>query len=119
LNIFIENLRRNPYKIHIVLIYELLLEHIYEKLKAQLVRAVDNTVEKTPERCPTLVGSGLLPKYKTGLESLAWSKTIAYLACSSVTKKKVLQPLLKMGCYLKMYCAIRGSQAWNSNDSRY
>lgn len=23
-----------------------------------------------------------------------------------------------MGCYLKMYCAIRGSQAWNSNDSR-
>ena len=24
-----------------------------------------------------------------------------------------------MGCYLKMYCAIRGSQAWNSNDSRY
>lgn len=23
-----------------------------------------------------------------------------------------------MGCYLKMYCAIRGSQVWNSNDSR-
>lgn len=23
-----------------------------------------------------------------------------------------------MGCYLRMYCAIRGSQAWNSNDSR-
>ena len=23
-----------------------------------------------------------------------------------------------MGCYLKIYCAIRGSQAWNSNDSR-
>lgn len=23
-----------------------------------------------------------------------------------------------MGCYLKMYCAIRGSQAWNSNDCR-
>ena len=23
-----------------------------------------------------------------------------------------------MGCYWKMYCAIRGSQAWNSNDSR-
>ena len=23
-----------------------------------------------------------------------------------------------MGCYLKMYCAIRGSQAWNSNDSK-
>lgn len=23
-----------------------------------------------------------------------------------------------MGCYLKMYCAIRGSQAWNSNDTR-
>lgn len=23
-----------------------------------------------------------------------------------------------MGCYLKMYCAIRGSQAWNTNDSR-
>ncbi|CAM1302015.1 LGR4 (predicted) [Pycnogonum litorale] len=22
------------------------------------------------------------------------------------------------GCYLKMYCSIRGSQAWNSNDSR-
>ncbi|GLG93378.1 Tachykinin-like peptides receptor 86C, partial [Gryllus bimaculatus] len=26
--------------------------------------------------------------------------------------------LILMGCYLKMYCAIRGSQAWNSNDSR-
>ncbi|KAG1680911.1 Leucine-rich repeat-containing G-protein coupled receptor 5 [Nymphon striatum] len=23
-----------------------------------------------------------------------------------------------MGCYLKMYCSIRGSQAWNSNDCR-
>ena len=23
-----------------------------------------------------------------------------------------------MACYLKMYCAIRGSQAWNSNDTR-
>jgi leucine-rich repeat-containing G protein-coupled receptor 6 len=23
-----------------------------------------------------------------------------------------------MGCYLKMYCSIRGSQAWNSNDTR-
>ena len=23
-----------------------------------------------------------------------------------------------MGCYLKMYCAIRGSHAWNSNDSK-
>ena len=23
-----------------------------------------------------------------------------------------------MGCYLRMYCAIRGSQAWNSNDTR-
>ncbi|KAG1696938.1 Follicle-stimulating hormone receptor [Nymphon striatum] len=23
-----------------------------------------------------------------------------------------------MGCYLKMYCSIKGSQAWNSNDSR-
>ncbi|RWS18303.1 thyrotropin receptor-like protein, partial [Leptotrombidium deliense] len=23
-----------------------------------------------------------------------------------------------MACYLRMYCAIRGSQAWNSNDSR-
>lgn len=26
--------------------------------------------------------------------------------------------LILMGCYLKMYCAIRGSQAWNSNESR-
>lgn len=26
--------------------------------------------------------------------------------------------LILMGCYLKMYCAIRESQAWNSNDSR-
>ncbi|XP_054083074.1 uncharacterized protein LOC105211447 isoform X2 [Zeugodacus cucurbitae] len=26
--------------------------------------------------------------------------------------------LTLMGCYLKMYWAIRGSQAWNSNDSR-
>ncbi|XP_076369974.1 uncharacterized protein LOC143256520 [Tachypleus tridentatus] len=26
--------------------------------------------------------------------------------------------LILMGCYLRMYCAIRGSQAWNSNDSR-
>ncbi|OWR52600.1 putative leucine-rich transmembrane protein [Danaus plexippus plexippus] len=26
--------------------------------------------------------------------------------------------LVLLGCYLKMYCAIRGSQAWNSNDSR-
>lgn len=26
--------------------------------------------------------------------------------------------VILMGCYLKMYCAIRGSQAWNSNDSR-
>ncbi|KAK9701125.1 Leucine rich repeat [Popillia japonica] len=26
--------------------------------------------------------------------------------------------LILMGCYLKMYCAIRGSQAWNTNDSR-
>ncbi|KAG0428342.1 hypothetical protein HPB47_024659 [Ixodes persulcatus] len=26
--------------------------------------------------------------------------------------------LILMGCYLKMYCAIRGSHAWNSNDSR-
>ncbi|RZF37364.1 hypothetical protein LSTR_LSTR010459 [Laodelphax striatellus] len=26
--------------------------------------------------------------------------------------------LILTGCYLKMYCAIRGSQAWNSNDSR-
>ena len=26
--------------------------------------------------------------------------------------------LILMGCYLKIYCAIRGSQAWNSNDSR-
>lgn len=26
--------------------------------------------------------------------------------------------LILMGCYLKMYCAIRGSSAWNSNDSR-
>ncbi|XP_070545787.1 leucine-rich repeat-containing G-protein coupled receptor 5-like [Ptychodera flava] len=23
-----------------------------------------------------------------------------------------------VGCYMKMYCSIRGSQAWNSNDSR-
>lgn len=23
-----------------------------------------------------------------------------------------------MGCYLKMYCSIRGSQAWNANDTR-
>jgi hypothetical protein len=26
--------------------------------------------------------------------------------------------LILMGCYLRMYCAIKGSQAWNSNDSR-
>ena len=26
--------------------------------------------------------------------------------------------MVLMGCYLRMYCAIRGSQAWNSNDSR-
>ena len=26
--------------------------------------------------------------------------------------------LILMGCYLRMYCAIRGSQAWNSNDTR-
>lgn len=26
--------------------------------------------------------------------------------------------ILLMGCYLRMYCAIRGSQAWNSNDTR-
>lgn len=26
--------------------------------------------------------------------------------------------LILMGCYLKMYCAIKGSHAWNSNDSR-
>lgn len=26
--------------------------------------------------------------------------------------------VILMGCYLKMYCAIKGSQAWNSNDSR-
>ncbi|KAK4296827.1 hypothetical protein Pmani_030718 [Petrolisthes manimaculis] len=26
--------------------------------------------------------------------------------------------LILMGCYLKIYCAIRGSQAWNTNDSR-
>ncbi|XP_047485020.1 leucine-rich repeat-containing G-protein coupled receptor 5-like isoform X2 [Penaeus chinensis] len=26
--------------------------------------------------------------------------------------------LILMGCYFKIYCAIRGSQAWNSNDSR-
>lgn len=26
--------------------------------------------------------------------------------------------LLLMACYLRMYCAIRGSQAWNSNDIR-
>lgn len=26
--------------------------------------------------------------------------------------------LILMGCYLKIYCSIRGSQAWNSNDSR-
>ena len=26
--------------------------------------------------------------------------------------------LLLLGCYLRMYCAIRGSQAWNSNDTR-
>lgn len=26
--------------------------------------------------------------------------------------------LLLMACYLRMYCAIRGSQAWNSNDTR-
>ena len=26
--------------------------------------------------------------------------------------------LILMACYLRMYCAIRGSQAWNSNDSR-
>ena len=26
--------------------------------------------------------------------------------------------VILMGCYLKIYCAIRGSQAWNSNDSR-
>ncbi|XP_047741022.1 uncharacterized protein LOC108680486 isoform X2 [Hyalella azteca] len=26
--------------------------------------------------------------------------------------------MILMGCYLKIYCAIRGSQAWNSNDSR-
>ena len=26
--------------------------------------------------------------------------------------------MVLMGCYLKIYCAIRGSQAWNSNDSR-
>ena len=26
--------------------------------------------------------------------------------------------IILMGCYLKIYCAIRGSQAWNSNDSR-
>nr|XP_027201757.1 putative uncharacterized protein DDB_G0282133 [Dermatophagoides pteronyssinus] len=26
--------------------------------------------------------------------------------------------LLLIACYLRMYCAIRGSQAWNSNDTR-
>nr|XP_046911235.1 putative uncharacterized protein DDB_G0282133 [Dermatophagoides farinae] len=26
--------------------------------------------------------------------------------------------ILLMACYLRMYCAIRGSQAWNSNDTR-
>ncbi|KPL94032.1 thyrotropin receptor-like protein [Sarcoptes scabiei] len=26
--------------------------------------------------------------------------------------------ILLMGCYLRMYCAIRGSQAWNSNDTK-
>ena len=26
--------------------------------------------------------------------------------------------LILMGCYLRMYCAIKGSQTWNSNDSR-
>ncbi|KAL4718806.1 hypothetical protein ACJJTC_004959 [Scirpophaga incertulas] len=43
---------------------------------------------------------------------LALGYVVALLAVNGVAF------LVLLGCYLKMYCAIRGSQAWNSNDSR-
>ena len=43
-----------------------------------------------------------------------WSRT--YVICLIVVNGIAF--LILMGCYLRMYCAIKGSQAWNSNDSR-
>lgn len=44
------------------------------------------------------------------------SSALAYVAALPLVNGAAFAVLL--GCYLKMYCAIRGSQAWNSNDSR-
>ncbi|XP_028164626.1 lutropin-choriogonadotropic hormone receptor-like [Ostrinia furnacalis] len=49
--------------------------------------------------------------FETGTP-LALGYVVALLAINGVAF------LVLLGCYLKMYCAIRGSQAWNSNDSR-
>ncbi|XP_025017049.1 leucine-rich repeat-containing G-protein coupled receptor 5-like isoform X2 [Tetranychus urticae] len=43
-----------------------------------------------------------------------WSRTYVI----SLIVVNGLAFFILMGCYLRMYCAIRGSQAWNSNDSR-
>ncbi|XP_036215982.2 leucine-rich repeat-containing G-protein coupled receptor 5 isoform X1 [Bactrocera oleae] len=46
----------------------------------------------------------------TGVASLTYVIALMFInGCAFLTL---------MGCYLKMYWAIRGSQAWNSNDSR-
>lgn len=46
----------------------------------------------------------------TGLASLSYVIGLMFInGCAFLTL---------MGCYLKMYWAIRGSQAWNTNDSR-
>ncbi|XP_017465103.1 PREDICTED: leucine-rich repeat-containing G-protein coupled receptor 4 isoform X1 [Rhagoletis zephyria] len=46
----------------------------------------------------------------TGVASLTYVIALMFInGCAFVTL---------MGCYLKMYWAIRGSQAWNTNDSR-
>lgn len=46
----------------------------------------------------------------TGVASLTYVVSLMFInGCAFLTL---------MGCYLKMYWAIRGSQAWNTNDSR-
>lgn len=48
------------------------------------------------------------------IEDTKWS--LVYVVCLIVING--LAFLILMGCYLRMYCAIKGSQTWNSNDSR-
>lgn len=65
-----------------------------------------------------LVGISDYRKFAICLPLEIDSSIYSFIYVSSLIGVNLFSFLLLLACYVRMYCAIRGSQAWNSNDTR-